>query len=420
MQHLLEHLTGEDLTSILPVLAAMSTVNNSMGGMANPLSGFGVRTDQSSYDILTASSSRITGIADREYLYCFGNPLIQHAVNIYPDFASLAEFTLEDPKLNDQIAMKDYIINIVSQMDKYRHLDGSSLTVNMNRYGGKGIKVLNPLNCEYLGNDQYLISSDQDCDENEDLLSNVVLSKGDYFKFDNIWMPNRLQEHNNNFGISTVDIITESLVDFIETKMSSKAIVKRHNVLTYGIEGFSKFLLAANKEKINELVKNMLMTVSVNNHLYHDSKNTPGFISQNLTGLPDIFDQFKSQIPSIIKCPGTIFWSSSQKGGGLGNTTEGDLKIWESYLNAYRKKNYIQPIRWLIGELYGFDNQKRNSIKLLLDPIILVENRKLEIDDYKAKTDRISKAKQCGAITSEEAKKLFFPEYFGELVGINK
>lgn len=72
----------------------------------------------------------------------------------------------------------------------------------------------------------------------------------------------------------------------------------------------------------------------------------------------------------------------------------------------------MQPIRWIIGELYNIQHNKRHLLPIKLDPIILVENKKLEIEEYKSKTDRISKAKQCGAITAQEAKKLFFPELF--------
>lgn len=358
----------------------------------------------------------IDSFQDLEYYYL--NSLIQRFCTAISDELSDSEIVLNcDDKIYNFIS-KDVVNYFLKQSLE-------SLTLE-NIYGGCLIvsdrtepkeksseyfivDASRAIPLDVVGYDRYSINNCLDF--------NLIVNSDNFYKLHGRYLPQRLRESNQGWGRSLIEIIIQSIISYESSNESCKTLLRKLNVLIYGMKEFGNILATENiSGNIINNLNEVFEILELHNVLMIDSEIVnAAYANRSLSGVEHLIKTSKEQLEMIamstISMPSILLWGKAGT-SGLADKGSAELDIWYKSCNNVLQNKVIPLLKWMILNYIPFENRKEfKDIQVTstqLQEYQQTEKAKKEEIEEKAltlKQTRLIQLMEKGIITDKQLKK---------------
>ena len=209
---------------------------------------------------------------------------------------------------------------------------------------------------------------------------------------------------NYGFGDSILNRVHNVIRDFDIGWSAAALLLSDFSFPLYKMKGLALAIAKdgdktlRNRLKALELARTVARTTIVDAEEDYERKTT------NITGLPELLEQFKSRVSAAAKMPQTMLFGNSP--GGLNATGESDIRMYYDRVNAMRKRKLIPAMKyvtrlWLLGRRTKIQVPEKWAIQCgsLWQP---TQKEQAETNETQAKADAIYMDR--GVVSADEIR----------------
>jgi hypothetical protein len=140
-----------------------------------------------------------------------------------------------------------------------------------------------------------------------------------------------------SWGLSRLEPIKETVIDYMETDRAISKLLKRLSVIFVKEPGVSHARTTRAFHKIFAAVANVARSLSVHGIYYGDSKAEVGSINTTVAGVSDLTERKQENVSGAGEIAVTRLFGKA-KAGMSGDTNDGDIRNYQGYLLKYRNR----------------------------------------------------------------------------------
>lgn len=217
---------------------------------------------------------------------------------------------------------------------------------------------------------------------------------------------------------SVFDNIWNDLTEFLDSKKAAKSILDNLSYLVLGFQGFNA--ACSNENGLKAVLKKLSIFNKqrhINRVIPRDMEDDFNFVSQTLTGVREILEEFKILIAASTDYPYDQLFattpSQNLSSSGIQNQLIARF-LWAKKVVKWIKNNWADNYKKIFDIKYGRDNYKLH-IPLKID---LSEQEKAELQ--KTAAEELEKLIGAGIIIPEEGRVRFEGEEFDLNIVLDK
>lgn len=341
-------------------------------GLANALTGMGTSRDKSRY----TTAQPIVFLAQEELEALYGEWLPRRIVDIYAEQATRKGFKVlfggegakaEEVAGIEQVIEDMYILENFMLASKNSRLYGGAvilLYIDDGRAADQPVdktKIYKVEGMEVLDRWQIapVISEENLYDYSKatyyqiisgDLIRQPQLThvhKDRILRFDGDWLPYRIRQRNNGWGMSSLQTVYDSFRHYATGLSSVSTLIGEFDIFVHKIRGLSQ-MLAAGKEKDvkDRLVLNDMSKSVYRGYAIDAEKEELEFVSRNFGGIGEILEKMRIDIIGASRIPHTLLFGESPS--GLGSTGRSEERDFAKMLGDYQQGVFHRPLKQLM------------------------------------------------------------------------